>query len=157
MTPKWPRSIREVRSGLPEPAADPQREPDPAATEPESEAGTERITESEPVTDVAPPSDASGEDIQELAAMAEALLAQAAELRRQTQELAAELAGEEDPAGAPDREPVSGMRIVAVNMAAGGRSREEAEHYLREQFGESPDPALLDEVFGDPADEPGRD
>lgn len=137
MTPKWPRGIREVRSGLPQrpaaPQPEPQSQPDAAPSEP-----------------AAPPASPE-QEIQELAAMAEALLAQAAELRRQTQELAAELAGEKD------REPVSGMRIVAVNMAAAGRSREEAVHYLREHFGESPDPALLDEVFGDPGDEPGRD
>ena len=48
---------------------------------------------------------------------------------------------------APQRESVSGMRIVAVNMAAAGRSREEAASYLRDTFGEEPSQELLDEVF----------
>lgn len=181
MSPKWPRSIREVRAGVPQPGEG--VEPDPAGgTEPEVGGGIEsqpaEAVDPQPADPAEPqqPSEPSApatpdQGIQELAAMAEALLAQAAELRRQSQELAAELATESEGAGQaaddrpaepsvtvvdepeavqepePERDPVSGMRIVALNMAAAGRSREEAAQYLAQTFGQEPDPTLLDEIF----------
>lgn len=100
-------------------------------------------------------------ELEELSALAGDLLQQAAELRRHAQELSEVLdrgapLEPEDEAPPPEQprparadEEVSGMRIVAVNMAAAGRTREEAAVYLRETFGEAPDPALLDEIFPD--------
>jgi hypothetical protein len=165
MTPRWSRGkggrgvvsaaaeMSRGEAGPQEPAA--QRQPQ----QPEAVAAAEQ----------APAADS----LQELTAMAESLLAQATDLRRQTQLLADELAEraseEEVPDGPPtetfdavepaeaaqqapqepepEADPVSGMRIVAVNMAAAGRTREDAADYLRQTFGEEPDPALLDEVF----------
>ena len=184
MSPKWPRSIREVRAGVPQPGEgvepdaagglEPEvggKESQPAeAMDPQPADAEEPQTQSEPSAS-AGPGPAPDQGIQELAAMAEALLTQAAELRRQSQELAAELATQSEGAGElsddrpaepavtavdepaaalepePERDPVSGMRIVALNMAAAGRSREEAAQYLKQTFGQEPDPALLDEIF----------
>lgn len=50
------------------------------------------------------------------------------------------------PAASPGAGP-EGARVIALNMALGGSSREETAHYLSENF-ELDDPeALLDEVY----------
>jgi hypothetical protein len=180
---RWSRANRGRRDEA-EPAAGPDQATSPegleeaegsaadqaqgSAAEQAEAAGTGPDTEA---TEAAEP--ASTDSLQELTEMAESLLAQATDIRRQTQALADELAGREgwdaEPAPGPTTEtfdavqpgdgteasaepepepdPAQGMRIVAVNMAAAGRSREEAAVYLRETFGQEPDAALLDEVF----------
>jgi hypothetical protein len=98
----------------------------------------------------------------ELADTADDLLEQAAELRRQWSRLgdALRAAGPDtavDEGGSAeggehgDDEPASAsVRLVAVDLAQEGSTREEVEAYLVEELGvEDPDP-ILDEVFGVP-------
>jgi hypothetical protein len=65
-------------------------------------------------------------------------------------EPATEVIAEEEaapPEPAPSRAGQEGARVIALNMALGGSSREETAHYLSENF-ELDDPeALLDEVY----------
>jgi uncharacterized protein len=90
----------------------------------------------------------------DLADVADDLLEQAAEIRRQWARLGDTLraAG----ADAPDREdgdeeaqiePASSGRLAAVDMASDGASREEVEGYLRDELGIDDPTAILDEVF----------
>jgi hypothetical protein len=51
------------------------------------------------------------------------------------------------PAGPPKDEDEAGARIIALNMALGGSSREETADYLSEHFSLSDPDALLDDVY----------
>jgi hypothetical protein len=105
--------------------------------------------------------------IDELAALADELLEQATEVRRQWSELG-ETLGVEPPSdgarvvarpddGAPGSAPAEGtplggseadpMRLVALDMMLSGRSRDEVRDYLRATFGDEPPGEVLDEVF----------
>lgn len=105
--------------------------------------------------------------LDELAELADELLRQATDVRRQWTELGETLGLEpppaprraEAPAGArrggdgagatwPDADPV---RLVALDMMLSGRSREEVGEYLRATFGEDVNPAVLDEIFSEPS------
>jgi cell division septum initiation protein DivIVA len=50
-------------------------------------------------------------------------------------------------AGADDDDDVEGARLIALNMALNGQSREETDRYLEENFDLSDRAALLDEVY----------
>jgi hypothetical protein len=52
-----------------------------------------------------------------------------------------------DPA-APGRRDLSAVRLVAIEMAVAGRSREQVDEHLREAFDVNDTRALLDDVFG---------
>ncbi len=56
-----------------------------------------------------------------------------------------------EPAQAPERRPsdgdVEGARLIALNMALNGQSREETDTYLRDNFDLDDRAALLDEVY----------
>jgi cell division septum initiation protein DivIVA len=57
-------------------------------------------------------------------------------------------AADEAPAdGAADDDDVEGARLIALNMALNGQSREETDKYLAENFDLSDRGALLDEVY----------
>lgn len=109
--------------------------------------------------------------LDELAELADELLRQATDVRRQWSELGETLGLEPAPAprsastpapsapaapGAangqagtwPDADPV---RLVALDMMLSGRSREEVGEYLRATFGEDVNPAVLDEIFSEPS------
>lgn len=105
----------------------------------------------------------------QLAEVADDLLEQAGEIRRQWARLgdALRAAGLEDQregaaaaaAGASALGSAS-ARLVAVDMAHEGGTREEVEVFLREELGVQDADAILDEVFppaagGEPAAEPG--
>ncbi|HWI07109.1 MAG TPA: hypothetical protein VNT54_06295, partial [Solirubrobacteraceae bacterium] len=51
-------------------------------------------------------------------------------------------AGDED-----DDEDLEGARLIALNMALNGQSREETDKYLAENFDLNDRAALLDEVY----------
>jgi uncharacterized protein len=97
----------------------------------------------------------------QLADVADDLLEQAAEIRLQWSRLgdalrAAGVEGADEEVALPEgSEAVGGAasaRLVAVDMAQDGSSREEVDAYLREELGvEDPD-AILDEVFPDATD-----
>jgi hypothetical protein len=53
----------------------------------------------------------------------------------------------EDAAGDGDGDDVEGARLIALNMALNGQSREETDKYLSENFDLSDRDALLDEVY----------
>jgi DivIVA domain-containing protein len=57
-----------------------------------------------------------------------------------------EIAPEATPSGGPD-EDVEGARLIALNMALNGTSREETDRYLAENFDLSDRQGLLDEVY----------
>jgi ketosteroid isomerase-like protein len=87
----------------------------------------------------------------ELAAVADDLIEQAAEVRRQWDKLGDTLraAGAEAPEGDEDEagEGSSSARLAAVDMASDGATREEVAAFLTGELGVSdPDP-ILDEVF----------
>lgn len=94
----------------------------------------------------------------QLADVADELLDQAAEIRAQWSRLgdALRAAGVEAPDGSAEAadsglEPggaSASARLVAVDMAQDGASREEVDAYLREELGVDEPAALLDEVFG---------
>jgi ketosteroid isomerase-like protein len=108
----------------------------------------------------------------QLADVADELLDQAAEIRSQWSRLgdALRAAGVEAPetaeAGVADEvdEPVgaaASARLVAVDMAQDGSSRDEVEAYLREELGVEDASAILDEVFSadalpGPVERPGE-
>ena len=110
--------------------------------------------------DGAPDQDA----LDELTALADELLEQASEVRRQWAELS-ETLGVEPPEPAPvaERAPptaeaVAGesaaraaeadpVRLVALDMMLSGRSRDEVREYLRATFGEGDREQVLDEIF----------
>ena len=101
--------------------------------------------------------------LDELADLADELLRQAADVRRQWAELGETLGLE--PAPAPrarvaddDGERAAAQfanadpaRLVALDMMLSGRSREEVDEYLRTTFGDDVDPTILDEIFSEPA------
>jgi hypothetical protein len=96
-------------------------------------------------------------DLEELRAVGEGVAAARAEAAEEAEAPPAP-ASAEAPAPPPEQpgahvEPVQlpagqeGARVIALNMALGGSSREETAHYLSENF-ELDDPeALLDEVY----------
>ena len=96
----------------------------------------------------------------QLSAVADDLLEQAAEIRRQWAKLGDTLRaagldeeGENAEQTASARR-ASSARLAAVDMAQDGASREDVEAYLRDELGvEDPD-AILEEVFGPPDAEP---
>jgi ketosteroid isomerase-like protein len=96
----------------------------------------------------------------QLADVADDLLEQAAEIRRQWDRLGDTLrAGgaaaepeqdDEDDEAESEGAGAANSRLAAVDMAQDGASREDVEQFLREEFGlEDPAP-ILDEVFGAP-------
>jgi hypothetical protein len=91
--------------------------------------------------------------VSDLSALADELLEQATEIRRQWAELG-ETLGIETPEPAPTarrREPEAAeadpVRLVALDMMLSGHSREAIRDYLRATFGEGDREAVLDEVF----------
>ncbi len=102
--------------------------------------------------------------LDELADLADELLRQAADVRRQWTELGETLGVEPAPAPRPATAPAQDeqadgqrwpnadpARLVALDMMLSGRSREEVDEYLRATFGDEVDPAILDEIFSEPA------
>jgi ketosteroid isomerase-like protein len=90
----------------------------------------------------------------ELAEVADDLLEQAAEIRRQWDRLGDTLraAGSDAPEGddGDDDAPAEGAasaRLVAVDMASDGATRDEVETYLRDELGVDEPAPILDEVF----------
>jgi len=108
--------------------------------------------------------DEAGEHVARVAAAAEGMAARIAELerelegvRRGAERLAAGLAelqaqvqgaGVAEPLPAPDGDSdEAGARLIALNMALGGNSREETARYLAEHFALADPAALLDDVY----------
>ena len=109
--------------------------------------------------------DGSADDrevLDQLTMLADELMQQAGEIRRQWVELAEVLGAElpepeERPVPAPVAEPAPAsngheehldpIRLVALDMMLSGRSREEVRTYLDATFGEGDREAVLDEVF----------
>jgi hypothetical protein len=109
--------------------------------------------------------------IDELAMLADELLQQAAEIRRQWQELGEALGMDLPAEGAPtadDLEPLTAraapqprveipqdaqsggadpVRLVALDMMLSGSSRDEVVEYLSATFGDHVDESVIDEVF----------
>lgn len=99
----------------------------------------------------------------QLAEVADDLLEQAAEIRRQWTRLGEELGGapeaggERDAAGAETEVGASAgasARLAAVDMAEEGADRQEVEAMLRDDLGVDDPAPILDEVFGVPGSEP---
>ena len=100
--------------------------------------------------------------LDELAALADELLHQATDVRRQWAELGEALGLEPAPqpqaqggaGGAegvaqpawPEADPV---RLVALDMMLAGRSREDVREYLRATFGKDVGSDVLDEIFSE--------
>jgi hypothetical protein len=106
--------------------------------------------------------------IADLTTLADDLLEQASEIRRQWAELG-EALGVDLPAGGPAEvpapsdvaavDPAAGapteppraeedpVRLVALDMMLSGRSREDIDSYLRQTFGDAYHVEILDEVF----------
>jgi hypothetical protein len=100
--------------------------------------------------------------LEELTSLADELLSQASEVRRQWAELS-EALGVDAPEPAPVAEratpPVPApsdaddgasddpVRLVALDMMLSGRSREEVREYLRATFGDGDRERVLDEIF----------
>jgi hypothetical protein len=97
-----------------------------------------------------------GDRLNELADLANDLLEQATEMRRQWAELA-EAIGREgsltlDPGAEapPSGDPATDQaRLVALDMMLSGRTREETDAHLRRTFSGQDFSALLDEVFSE--------
>lgn len=103
------------------------------------------------------------EALDQLSMLADDLLQQAGDIRRQWTELAEVLGAElpadvERPAAPPARRPASAtpppatpeddpIRLVALDMMLSGRSRDEVAEYLDATFGEGEYGDVLDEVF----------
>lgn len=89
----------------------------------------------------------------DLSALADELLQQATEIRRQWAELGETLGLEPpEPAitasrGAPEQAEADPVRLVALDMMLSGHPREAIRDYLRATFGEGDREAVLDEVF----------
>lgn len=88
-----------------------------------------------------------------LSELADELLEQVAELRRHYATLAELLDGEPDveqseldtdESDGADADPI---QLLAVEMALAGRTREEVDEYVRQNYGFTADPAVLDRVF----------
>ena len=102
--------------------------------------------------------------LDELTNLADELLSQASEVRRQWAELS-ETLGVEPPEPAPvaerrtspaqsvaesaagERPEADPVRLVALDMMLSGRSREEVREYLRATFGDGDREHVLDEIF----------
>jgi ketosteroid isomerase-like protein len=95
----------------------------------------------------------------QLSAVADDLLEQAAEIRRQWAKLADTLrAAGLDQVGENTEETASARRassarLAAVDMGQDGASREDVEAYLRDELGVDEPEGILDEVFGEPESE----
>lgn len=104
--------------------------------------------------------------LDELADLADELLRQAADVRRQWAELgetlglepapaprarAAEVPEDDGERAATQFANADPVRLVALDMMLSGRSREEVDEYLRATFGDDVDPTILDEIFSEPA------
>jgi len=102
--------------------------------------------------------------LDELTNLADELLSQASEVRRQWAELSETLGVEplepapaaerrHSPAEVPATEPeaerpeADPVRLVALDMMLSGRSREEVREYLRATFGDGDREHVLDEIF----------
>ena len=101
------------------------------------------------------PQAGGADDDTDLAAVVDALLAEAAELKRQWTELHRVLSGEaaaRKQSASPRREAHASddadpRRLIALEMLLAGRSREDVEAYLRAEFG--PDAGqVVEEIFG---------
>jgi hypothetical protein len=108
------------------------------------------------------------EVLDQLTMLADELLQQAGEIRRQWTELA-EVLGAEVPEVPPEAplEPAAGpgaaaahaqtavdtgedtdpIRLVALDMMLSGRTRDEVRSYLEQTFGDADREAVLDEIF----------
>ena len=102
--------------------------------------------------------------LDELTNLADELLSQASEVRRQWAELSETLGvAPPEPAPAAERRPPQRqparedvaedrpeddpVRLVALDMMLSGRSREEVREYLRATFGDGDREQVLDEIF----------
>ena|SRR5688572_4851204 len=98
--------------------------------------------------------------LDELTNLADELLSQASEVRRQWAELsealgvdapepapAAERAKVAQPTDADEGSSDDPVRLVALDMMLSGRSREEVREYLRATFGDGDREHVLDEIF----------
>jgi hypothetical protein len=95
-----------------------------------------------------------GDRLGELADLANDLLEQATEMRRQWAELAEAIGREssmslDSPTAAPDAADAAAdqARLVALDMMLSGRTRDETEEHLRRTFAGQDFSGLLDEVF----------
>ena len=99
------------------------------------------------------------EALNELLALADQLLEEASEIRRQWAQLGEALGVETDAATEPqalDAEPAAPagdevIRLVALDMMLSGSSKDETREHLQEVFGERADDAVLDDVYDSPA------
>ena len=98
--------------------------------------------------------------LDELAALADELLHQATDVRRQWAELGEALGLEPAPQPQAQEAPAEGaeqptwpeadpVRLVALDMMLAGRSREEVREYLRATFGKDVGSDVLDEIFSE--------
>ena len=91
--------------------------------------------------------------LDELTALADDLLEQATEIRRQWAELGQTLGLEApEPVIPAERrddaaDDVDAARLVALDMMLSGRSRDEVREYLTATFGEGDREQLLDDIF----------
>jgi hypothetical protein len=102
----------------------------------------------------------AGSSREELIVLADALLAEAGEVRRQWGDLHRALRGDA-PEEAPKEAKRRGMRreeadtdprrLVAVEMMLAGRSREEIERHLHREFGAAAAAEVLAQVYADGA------
>lgn len=99
----------------------------------------------------------------ELTTLAEELLEQASEIRRQWSDLGdalgidlGELPDASEPAAVPQMPAAAAsaeaaesdpVRLVALDMMLSGRSRDEVEEYLRATFGDGVDVGVVADVF----------
>jgi hypothetical protein len=83
---------------------------------------------------------------QRLLSLAETALAQADATQRAVEALLAEV-GPRRPAPAPDTR-LDAARLLAIEMAVAGRSRQEVGAHVRESYELADVEALLDDVFG---------
>ncbi len=86
-----------------------------------------------------------------LLSLAEEALARADDTRRAVDLLLAEIGGRREPAPARLDAGADAARLVAIEMAVAGRSREDAGRHIREHFELADAEALLDDVFGAPS------
>ena len=76
-----------------------------------------------------------------------AVLAEAEQEEDEVEALAADEPAAEAEADGADAEDVEGARLIALNMALNGQTREETDKYLAQNFDLSDRSALLDEVY----------
>src|SRR4051812_25191782 len=88
------------------------------------------------------------QELDELTALADELLEQATEIRRQWAELGDTLGLEPPPAPEPSTSATDDpVRLVALDMMLSGNTREEVRDHLVATFGEGEREPLLDEIF----------